>query len=109
MTPIDVKDLDVSHHFGAGVYAKETRIPARYVLVQHKHVYTHLSILACGTAMLSKGTQCIQITGPKVITVEANEHHRVEAITDCVWFCIHATHETDPDKVDDALISKGVP
>jgi hypothetical protein len=30
--------------------------------------------------------------------------HGVKAITDCVWFCIHATDEKDPSKVDDVLI-----
>ena len=30
--------------------------------------------------------------------------HKTKAITDCVWFCIHATDEKDPSKVDEVLI-----
>ena len=42
----------IKHHFSAGVYAKEARIPAGQVLVQHKHKFSHLSILACGSIEL---------------------------------------------------------
>lgn len=103
MTEIDLKDLAVEHHFGAGVYAKQTLIPAGHVLVQHKHVYDHLSILAAGTAVVSRDAGFAQITGPKAIVIPANELHRVEAITQCVWFCIHATNERDTGKIDDTL------
>jgi hypothetical protein len=27
-------------------------------------------------------------------------------LQDAVWFCIHATEETNPDKVDEVLIMK---
>ena len=42
----------INHHFSAGVYAKETLIPAGHVLVQHKHKFSHLSILASGSIEL---------------------------------------------------------
>jgi hypothetical protein len=31
-------------------------------------------------------------------------NHSIEALEDTVWFCIHATEETDPTKVDEVLI-----
>jgi hypothetical protein len=30
----------------------------------------------------------------------------IEALEDAVWFCIHATDETDPEKVDKVLIER---
>jgi len=27
-------------------------------------------------------------------------------LEDCVWFCIHATDEKDPSKVDEVLIQR---
>jgi hypothetical protein len=27
-------------------------------------------------------------------------------LTDCVWYCIHATDEKDPSKVDEVVIAK---
>lgn len=93
------------HHFSSGVYAKETRIPKGMILVQHKHHYDHLSILASGTVELEVNGLRSTITGPTCLTIEANMHHGVKALTDCVWFCIHATDIADPDKVDEVLIS----
>jgi hypothetical protein len=100
MKRVDLNDLDITHHFGGGTYVKETHIPAGWVLVSHKHTYDHLSILASGNAAINGRT----FTGPAVMTIAAGEHHSVKAITNCVWYCIHATEETDPAKVDQTLI-----
>ncbi len=44
------------------------------------------------------------VNAPACIEIRAGLTHGVKAITDCVWFCIHATDEQDPSKVDDVLI-----
>ena len=92
---------EINHHFGGGVYAKETIIPAGMILVQHKHKYDHLSILASGSIILDIDGVHIPMTGPVAITVEAGKHHGVKAVTDTVWYCIHAASVAD----DDALIA----
>jgi len=28
----------------------------------------------------------------------------VISVTDCVWYCIHATEETDPEKIKEEMI-----
>ena len=97
----------IEHHFGAGVYAKETRIPAGHVLVQHKHKHDHLSILASGSIeLMVDGARSI-IHAPACLTVEANKHHGVKSLTDVVWYCIHATECTDADEIDEVLIVPG--
>lgn len=98
--------FDVTHHFGGGVYAKETRIKAGTVLVQHRHVYDHLSVLASGEAVvIVEGTEQ-RYTAPACVTVRAGAHHAVKALTDIVWYCIHATECTNPDEVDEVLVAK---
>jgi quercetin dioxygenase-like cupin family protein len=42
--------------------------------------------------------------GPTALIIPAGKVHRIDAITDSVWFCVHATEETDPEKVDQVLI-----
>lgn len=97
----------VSHHFSSGVYAKEICFPAGSSGGKHVHDFDHLSILAAGTVKLSvDGVETI-ITAPHCVTVMAGKAHVVTAVTDAVWYCIHATDETDPDEVDQALIEKG--
>ena len=96
----------IEHHFGAGVYAKETRIPAGYVLVQHKHKHDHLSILASGSAEVTVDGETTVHTGPACLTIVADKHHGVKALTDVVWYCVHATDCTDIEKIDEVLIAK---
>lgn len=99
--------MDVAHLFGGGVYVKETRIPAGYVLVQHKHAYDHLSYLVSGSVeVLVDGVRSV-LTGPAGLTVKANKHHGVKSLTDAVWLCIHATDCSDADEVDSVLVVPG--
>lgn len=97
-------NADLSHYFGGGVYAKESLIPAGMVLVQHKHEHDHLSYLVSGTVLLEVDGRREELTGPACLTIEANKHHGVKALTDVVWLCIHATECTDVEKVDEVLI-----
>ena len=100
-------DLGLAHHFGGGVYAKETHVRAGQVLVQHKHEHAHLSILACGTVEVQVDGVRSVLAGPACITIEAGKHHGIRALTDVVWFCIHATDCTDAAHVDEVLIAEG--
>lgn len=96
---------DITHHFGGGVYAKESAIKAGSILVQHKHAFDHLSILAKGTVEVSVDGNSFELTGPACLTIKANKHHGVKALTDVVWYCVHATDCTDPDHIDETLIA----
>ena len=97
----------ISHHFGAGVYAKETSIPAGSILVQHKHKYDHLSVLASGSVELIVDDVRSVIHAPACLTIQANKHHGVKSLTDVVWYCSHATECTDADEIDDVLVVAG--
>jgi len=97
----------INHHFSAGVYAKETLIPAGQVLVQHKHKFSHLSILASGSIELMVDGERKIIHAPACLTIEADKHHGVKSLTDVVWYCIHATECTDIDEIDEVLIMPG--
>ena len=96
----------IKHHFAGGVYAKEIRIPAGYRLKSHKHRYDHLSVLSSGEALISYGEEPFRVTGPAVVTILAGLEHSLEAITDLVWLCIHATDAADPATADELLIER---
>ena len=97
-------DIDIKHHFAGGVYAKETRIPAGVTLTQHVHKYDHLSILSSGTAVVMVDGVSTPYTGPRFLNIVAGKAHSVTAVTDVLWFCVHATEETDAGKVDAAIV-----
>lgn len=103
----------IHHHLigqgdAKGVYAKELHIPAGFFLVSHRHAYDHLAILASGSVDLSvrsqETTTTSRLNGPTAIAISRGDEHTVRAITDAVWFCIHPTDETDPARVDEAIL-----
>jgi quercetin dioxygenase-like cupin family protein len=94
----------IEHYFSSGVYAKESRIPAGHVLIQHSHKHDHLSILASGSVEIVVDGKTSVVNAPACFTIEANKHHGVKTLTDAVWYCIHATDCTDENKIDDTLI-----
>lgn len=96
--------IDLQHHFGGGVYAKEHWIPSGQILIQHKHKHDHLSILASGTVELMVDGVRSEVTGPACLTIKAGQHHGVKSLTDVVWYCIHATDETDESEIDHELV-----
>jgi len=97
-------DLGIVHHFSAGMYAKQMHLPAGHYAVTHAHAYEHLSILAKGRVIVEMDGHESEYVGPACLTIHAGKHHRITALEDSVWFCVHATDETDPDRVDEVTI-----
>ena len=98
---------EITHHFSDGLYAKQTFVPAGVAIMKHMHDFSHLSILAKGRVAVMKGEVIDIIEAPACLEIKANVVHGINAISDCVWFCIHATDEKDPSKVNDVILGKG--
>jgi quercetin dioxygenase-like cupin family protein len=94
----------ITHHFTDGLYAKEMAFTAGEAILKHTHNYSHLSILAKGKVAVLRGDEIDIVDAPACIEIKAGLTHGVKAITDCVWYCVHATDEKDPSKVDEVLI-----
>jgi quercetin dioxygenase-like cupin family protein len=94
----------ITHHFTDGLYAKEMAFNAGEAILKHTHNYSHFSILAKGKVAVLRGDEIDIVDAPACIEIKSGLTHGVKAITDCVWYCIHATDETDPSKVDEVLI-----
>ena len=99
-------DLGTQHHFSDGLYAKEMHIPKGYAAGMHKHEYSHLSILSKGRVIVRTDEYNKEYVAPVCIDIKAGINHTIEALEDSVWFCIHATEETDIAKIDEVLIAK---
>ena len=99
-------DPQVVNHFSDGLYAKQMVIPKGFTACQHKHHYSHLSILAKGRVIVRTDEYNNEYVAPACIDIKAGINHTIEALEDAVWFCIHATEETDIAKIDEVLIAK---
>ena len=95
--------VEVCHHFASGLYSKEMRVPAGVEIGKHVHDYDHFSFLQSGKARVEIDGEINDHEAPALLTVKAGTLHVITAITDVVWHCIHATTETDPEKVDGVL------
>ncbi|PTB28840.1 hypothetical protein C9I56_11155 [Paraburkholderia caribensis] len=99
-------DLHIEHHFSAGVYAKQMKLPAAHYAETHEHAFDHMSILASGHVLVTIDDTTTEYCGPAVVHIAAGKKHRIDALTDSVWFCVHATDVTDPQEVDRVLIKE---
>jgi len=97
----------IKHHFTAGIYIREDELRAQHSVETHKHNYDHLGILGSGRAAVELDRHVTVYEGPCVVEIKAGKEHRITALTDITWFCVHATSETDPDKIDRVLIKGG--
>lgn len=94
----------VKHHFSEHEYAKEMLLFKGEKVLSHKHKYSHLAILASGQAQVTIDSSTIIYTAPACITIAAGVTHEIMALENVTWYCIHATTERDPDKIDKTVI-----
>ena len=99
-------DPQIQHHFSDNLYAKQFFVPKGFMVGQHKHEYSHLSILAKGVVVLKTDDYNIKYEAPACIEIKKGVHHFIEALEDSIWFCIHSTEEKDVTKIDEVLIGK---
>lgn len=99
-------DLGIVHNFSDGLYAKQMFVPQGYVVGTHSHEFSHLSILAKGKVIVRTDEGVAEYIAPACLEIKEGIHHAIEALEDTVWFCVHATNETDVNKIDEVLIKK---
>ena len=99
-------DLGTVHHFSDGLYSKQMHLPKGYKAYSHKHTYSHLSILAKGKVVVTTDDSTAMYEAPACINIAGGLNHEITALEDVVWYCIHATDETDATKVDQVLIGE---
>lgn len=100
-------DLNIQHYFCGGVYAKRMTLPANHYSTTHKHNFDHMSILASGAVVVLTDGKSTSYVAGDCIDIKAGIEHTIVALEDAIWFCIHATDITDPEKIDETLIERG--
>ena len=97
----------VSHHFSDGLYAKQMHLKQGYMATSHVHKYSHLSILASGEVLVECNGEISHHVAPECIEIKADVVHRIEALQDSVWYCIHHVDgEYDETNIDEVLIKE---
>jgi quercetin dioxygenase-like cupin family protein len=89
----------IKHHFAGGVYAREQTLEMGREVEKHVHDYDHLSVLCRGVAIMDIDGELHHLKGPCVLEVKAGQKHRITAVTDITWLCIHAESVADPETI----------
>jgi quercetin dioxygenase-like cupin family protein len=87
----------ILHHSFGGTYAREQTLAAGGEVTKHTHTYDHLSFLCSGEALVEVDGELEAIRGPRMLEIKAGKSHRITAITDITWLCIHSEAIADPD------------
>lgn len=94
------------HHFSDGVYVREMSLAAGAEVTTHEHKYDHFGILGSGEVTVELDGDLEHRRAPCVIDIKAGVKHRIVALTDITWFCVHATDVADPEQMDRVLIKE---
>lgn len=94
--------LDVFHHFSAGVYLRELRIPADTHLTGKIHRYPCLNIVVQGEIEVATDKGNKRIVAPAIFESPPGTKRAGYTITDTIWITAHSFPE-DLEKTDEAM------
>lgn len=105
MRQVDAQvEIKPVHRFAKGLYAREIFIPKGTLLTGKIHKQEHLNIVAQGeiSVLTEAGPQ--RIKAPFTIVSQPGTKRVGYAHEDTVWITVHATDETDVEKIDSDLV-----
>ena len=86
----------IKHIHSDGVYIKAYRVPAGLKIYSKRFPDDHVTILGQGSVVVENGDENIKFVAPAHFMFEAMTRYTVHTLEDSVWYCVHATNETDP-------------
>lgn len=99
----DVPKLDLdahtAHHFCRGMYARELRIPAGYVVVGKMHASENFFLLVSGEVTISTRDGMRRLTGPVLAVTKPGDKRVAYAHTDVIMFNFH-TRADDAEDIE---------
>jgi hypothetical protein len=99
-------DCPVTHHFAPGSYAREMVIPAGVIIIGKIHRHAHINVVSKGRVRVVTEAGAKIIDAPMTFVSDPGAKRAVFAETETVWTTVHATDETDLDKIEDFVIAK---
>ena len=89
----------VKHIFTEGAYVKAYSVPAGVKLYTKQFKNDHVTILAKGSVYIKGPDYEAKISSPIHVPIKADARYLVVTLEECVWYCIHVTDETDPERI----------
>lgn len=102
-------EIATTHHFADGLYGREILIPAGCTLTGKVHKGEHLNFLMQGDITVWTEDGMKRLQAPAVIVSKPGTKRVGHAHTDTIWVTVHATHETDLERLESELIVPETP
>ena len=90
-------DAHTAHHFCKGLYARELRIPAGYVVVGKMHASENFFLIVSGDVSISTRDGIRRVQGPLLAVTKPGDKRVAFAHTDTIMF----NFDTRADEVED--------
>ena len=90
----------VNHIQTDNVYIKSTYVPKNVKFYSKRTPDNHVAILAFGELIVEEGDKKSKLIAPANYVIPANSRVAIYTLTDCVFYCVHATQETDLEVLD---------
>src|SRR6185312_1526719 len=100
------KDCPVRHIFAPGTYAREVTLPKGAVVIGKIHRFAHINIISAGKVRVVTEDGALEFSAPYSFVSDVGTKKLVYAIEETVWTTVHATTETDLDKIEYLFIAK---
>ena len=100
--------LPIKHYFANGMYAREMTMPAGAIVTGAIHKTTHFCVLSQGRVHVMSEDGIEELVAPAIIISQPGTKRAIHALEDTVWTNIHATNETDLDKLVEELTESTV-
>jgi len=101
-------EIETTHRFADGVYAREIFIPKGCLLTGKVHKTVHLNIISKGEITVWTEDGMKRLKAPFSLVSKPGTKRVGFAHEDTVWTTIHGTHETDLAKLEADLIEPEV-
>ena len=98
--------LPLKHSFAPGIYVREIFIPKGTLLTGKIHRHAHPNFLMSGVVdVVTEDGGIERLEAPMSMISSAGTKRAVYAIEDTTWITVHATNETDLDKIEKEVIT----
>lgn len=102
-------EIVTKHYFSKGLYAREIFIPKGTIVVGKIHKHQSLNILSQGDITVLTEFGARRLRAPYTVVAPPLTKRVGYAHEDTVWTTVHATDETDLEKLEDELICPTFP
>jgi len=98
-------EIPVTHHFSKGIYAREITAPAGVIMTGMVHKHEHLNIMSKGEVSVLTEDGIKRFKAPCTFVSQPGTKRIGYVHEEMVWTTIHATNETDLEKLETELVT----